>query len=68
MYITSNPKLSPELASNLSTAEIIAEIDALSAVLDSPFADEYADISDMIAWHNMLCEECYYRLKRQQGA
>lgn len=67
MYITTNPKWTPELAHDMSTTAIVREIETLSAVLDSPFADDYTNVSDMLAWHAMLCEECYYRLKTLLG-
>ena len=61
MYVTTNPKWTPELAHKMPTSAIIREIDTLSAVLDSPFCDDYVDVCDM------LCEECYYRLKYLLG-
>lgn len=67
MYITTNPKWTPELAHEMPTPAIIREIDTLSAVLNSPFCDDYVDVCDMLAWHAMLCEECYYRLKTLLG-
>lgn len=67
MYVTTNPKWTPKLAHEMPTSAIIREIDTLSAVLDSPFCDDYVDVCDMLAWHAMLCEECYYRLKYLLG-